>query len=301
MAEDLPDDLNLLVALEVLLAERHVTRAARRLGVTQSAMSQRLTRLREFFADGLLVAGRPDMALTPRGEALKEPLAHALSSLRAALSAGAPFDRARTERTFHLLGNDYVEAAGLPPLLARIRAQAPLVTLIVERIGADFWERLEKGSADLAFVPDFLLPGSARRWSLPPESFVVLLREGHPAAQQPLTLERYLELDHLLVAPRGAPGSLVDSQLAARGLSRRVAARVAHFVSAPFIVADTELALTCTSRLAGLGTARLPVCERPLPLELPADRASMIWHERSQSDAAHQWLREQIQDIIKVG
>src|SRR6516165_7336171 len=115
---DLPDDLDLLLALDVLLRERHVTRAAARLGVTQSAVSQKLARLRSFFGDPLLVAGRPAMVLTARAQALQSPLSRALAELRAAVRVGAPFDPAKAERRFTILANDLFEAYGLPLLLS---------------------------------------------------------------------------------------------------------------------------------------------------------------------------------------
>ncbi len=294
MIDGLPEDLNVLRALEALLHERHVTRAARRVGITQSAMSQRLAALRRFFDDPLLVASRPLMTRTPRAEALREPLSRALRDLRAAVAAGAPFDPARADRTFVFLGNDFVEAAGLPRIFAAIAAEAPSVRLAVERTEADFASRLETGTADLAFVPDFLVSSAHRRLALPPEPFVVLLRRDHPAARQKLTLDRYVALDHALIAPRGAPGSLVDAALEALGRKRHVRVRVQHFTTAAYVLAASDLALTCPEGVATFARSILPMVVKPLPLELPIDRASMIWHERSQLDAGHQWLREHV-------
>src|SRR5262245_5131078 len=167
MASDLPDDLHLLLALDTLLRERHVTRAAKRLGVTQSAVSQQLGRLREFFGDRLLAPGRPLMALTPRAQALADPLAAALAGLRAALQVGAPFEPATSERRFVLLGDDQVEALALPLLVPMLQVTAPRVSLQCERIDADFANRLERGAGDLAFVPEFAALPSLRRLQLP--------------------------------------------------------------------------------------------------------------------------------------
>lgn len=297
---DLPDDLDLLRTLDVLLAERNVTRAAARLGVSQSAASQRLARLRDFFADELLVSGRGGLVLTPRAAAVKEPLAAALSELRAAVRAGAPFEPGSSERRFTILGNDLVEALAIPRALATITVEAPGVTLSVERTGPDFAERLETGTADLAFVPNFLVHESLRRLPLPRERFVVLLRTGHPASERRLTLPRYLKLDHLLIAPRAQPGSLVDTALAKLGKQRRVVARIQHFVSAPHIVAQSDVALTCPEIVARVARDWFPVVERPLPLSLPLDEASMVWHDRSQDDAGHQWLRRRIAEEAKA-
>lgn len=294
MLDNLPDDLNVLRALEALLEERHVTRAARRVGITQSAMSQRLATLRRFFGDPLLVPSRPLMTRTPRGDALRAPLGRALRDLRAAIAAGAPFDPAHAERTFVFLGNDYVEAAGLPRVFAAIADEAPGVRLAVERTEMDFAHRLETGTADLAFVPDFLIASSHRRLAIPPERFVVLLRHDHPAARGRLTLDRYVALDHALIAPRGAPGSVVDSALEALGRRRRVRVRVQHFTTAAYLLGSSDLALTCPQSIATFARSILPLVEKPAPLALPIDHASMIWHERSQHDAGHRWLREHV-------
>ncbi|WP_437315881.1 LysR family transcriptional regulator [Sorangium sp. So ce385] len=296
MASDLPDDLSLLLALDVLLRERHVTRAAKRLGITQSAASQRLARLREFFGDALLAPGRPLLALTPRAQALADPLAQALASLRTAVQAGAPFDASTSERRFVLLGNDLLEAAALPRLLPILAREAPRAAVQVDRADADFVKRLEWGTADLAFVPEFLVPPSLRQLRLPDERFVTLMREGHPAASRRLTLERYLELGHVLIAPHGMPGSLVDRALEAVGRRRRVVAQVQHFVTVPFLLAASDLVVTCPATVAALAAPFGLRATRP-PVELGLDRASAVWHERAHDDPGHRWLRARLVGI----
>ncbi|WP_437736829.1 LysR family transcriptional regulator [Sorangium sp. So ce1335] len=299
MADELPDDLNLLLALDVLLRERHVTRAAKRLGITQSAASQRLGRLREFFGDALLAPGRPTLALTPRAQALADPLAQALASLRAAVQAGAPFDPPTSERRFVLLGNDLLEAAALPRLLPIFAREAPRVAVQVDRADADFVRRLERGTADLAFVPEFLAPPSLRQLRLPDERFITLMREGHPAASRRLTLARYLELGHVLIAPHGMPGSLVDRALEAIGRRRRVVAQVQHFVTVPFLLAASDLVVTCPATVAVLAAPFGLRAVRP-PVELGLDRASAVWHERVHDDPGHRWLRARLVEAIRA-
>jgi len=298
MEPGLPEDLELLIALEVFLRERHITRAAKRLGITQSAASQRLARLRVFFGDALLAPGRPLLALTPRAQAMTEPLASALANLRAAIQIGAPFDPARTEREFVLLGNDLLEAAAMPLLLPILMREAPQVAVRVERGDASFVSRLERGSADLAFVPEFLVVPSLVQIRLLDEPFVTLMRENHPASSKPLSLDRYLELDHLLVAPHGMPGSLVDQALERLGKRRRVRLRVQHFSAAPFIVASSDLIVTCPASVTRL-TDKLGLVAQKSPVELGLDRSSMVWHERVQDDAGHRWLRELIARIAR--
>lgn len=302
---DLPEDLDLLRALDIFLAERHVTRAARRLGVSQGAASQKLARLRERFEDPLLVPGRPLLLLTPRAQALAEPLARALAELRNAIRAGAPFAPAESQRRFVLLGNDLSELLAFPPLLAAITAEAPGVSLTSERADVDFARRLEDGTADLAFLPDFLVPGSLQKRALPAAPFVVLVRAAHPLARalarkkRPLSLEAYLELDHLLVAPRGMPGSLVDSALEKLGRRRRVVARLQHFSSAPALVAQSDLAVTCPATVVTATGRWFPLAALKCPVELGLDRTSAVWHPRSQDDPGHRWLRGKLELLLR--
>lgn len=298
MAVDLPEDLDLLVALDVLLRERHVTRAARRLGVTQGAASQRLARLRDYFRDPLLVPGRPLLVPTARALAVAEPLSRALADLRAAVRRGAAFEPASSDRRFVMLGNDIAEARALPPLLAILENEAPHVSLSVERVDADFVERLEKGTADLAFVPDFMIPPTLKRRVLAAEPFVVLLRKDHPASKRRFDLDAYLALSHALVAPRGLPGSIVDSALEKLGKTRRVVARIQHFSVAPLLAADTDLAVTLPRSSVSPAVQWLPIVIRDLPLDLALDRASIVWHERAHADDGHVWLRAKLDELL---
>lgn len=304
MAE-LPDDLDLLRALDIFLTERHVTRAARRLGVSQGAASQKLARLREAFEDPLLVAGRPLLLLTPRAQALAEPLARALAELRNAVRASAPFIPSESQRRFILLGNDLAEFAAFPTLLDAIASEAPGIALWSERAEVDFARRLEDGTADLAFLPDFLVPSSLQKRALPAEPFVVLVRSGHPLStslarkRRPLSLEAYLSLGHLLVAPRGMPGSLVDTALEKLGRSRRVVARLQHFTSAAALVAQSDLAVTCPTSVLRATARWFPLAALKPPVDLGIDRTSCVWHSRSQDDPGHRWLRAKLDRVLR--
>ena len=296
---ELPGSLDLLGDLDVFLRERHVTRAAKRLGVTQSAASQRLAKLRAHFDDPLLVPGTRGLVLTPRADAMKEPLGRALAELRAALSAGEPFDASRSTRRFVLLGNDLFEAVGMPLVMRMLASDAPAITVHAERAERDFARRLEDGSADVAFVPNFAVPESLQRLALPDQRFVVLLRNGHPRAKRRLSLAAYLSLSHLLIAPQGFPGSIVDDALAALGKQRRVVARIQHFASAPFVVAQSDLALTCPATVATVAREHFALSVLEPPLELPIDRTSMVWHARSNLDPSHAWFRARIAERLR--
>lgn len=294
---DLPRDLNALVALDALLATRSVTVAAKRLGVTQSAMSHTLKRLRSSFDDPLLVPGRSGLLPTARATELAGPLRRALEALGTALAPTEPFVPALSARTFVVATVDYGEIRALPLALARLRAEAPGIRLVIERPRPDLAARLESGAVDLAVGATLPTLAGLRRASLEKEGFVVLARAGHPRFPRKLTLASYAALPHLLIAPHGAPGGPVDDALAARGLTRDVVLRIPQFTSAPFLVASSDLVLTAPMGLAVWARDFLSLQERPLPLRLPAVAAQMTWHERSHTDPAHVWFRRLVQGI----
>jgi DNA-binding transcriptional LysR family regulator len=287
-------DPNLLIALDVLLAERSVTRAAQRLGVTQSAVSHKLRTLREQLGDPLLVASRHGLVPTDRALAIAAPLRQALLDLNASAARGAAFDPARAERAFTLSTVDYGELVAVPWIVARLGGAAPGIELRIEPPQRDFVERMADGRLDAAVAPPLPVPGTIMRTLLASEGFAVVLRRGHPYARRRWSLARYLELSHLLIAPRGAPGSIVDDLLAERGLRRRVAVRVSSFVAAPHVVAASDLCLTAPTRLIDALAARLELVVRPVPLEIPPADTVLYWHARVDRDQAHRWFRDQV-------
>ncbi len=299
--DGLPDDLNLLRDLDVLLTERHVTRAAKKLGITQSAASARLRRLREAFGDPLLVDARPSMVPTERGLALSIAVREALAQLAESLGKVAPFDPRTSRRRFVLIGADLVEATAVPALLAAFAREAPSMTLEVERPGPDLVTRLGAGKVDLAFVPSFQATPSLRSMLMGEDRLVVLMRAGHPAAGAPLTLDRFLEFPHVLVAPTGAPGSYVDDALAKLGRRRHVAAIVRHFMAAPIIVARTDALLVCPTTVVTAIAGLVPLVQVAPPLELPSYAIVAVWHERAQHDPGHVFLRRLTREALMTG
>jgi DNA-binding transcriptional LysR family regulator len=294
-------DLNLLVALSALLEERHVTRAARALGMSQSAMSHALGRLRAALSDELLVRGPSGLVPTARAEALREPLREALSTLSDALDTPRPFEAATARRAFTVAASDYVQLVVLPRLVARLQAEAPGVDLwIVSPSPEEIATRLADGTLDLDIgVPRAeAAPGlHARR--LFDERFVCVVREGHPRVRDTLTLEDYVDLPHAFVAPRGRKGGAVDSALAKRGLERRVAVAVPHFLVMPTVIASSDLIVTLASRVARSFAEHLPLRLFEPPIPLPSFSMQMTWHERAKSDPGHQWLRALLVDVTR--
>ncbi|WP_437513670.1 LysR family transcriptional regulator [Sorangium sp. So ce1099] len=290
-------NLNLLVALDALLAERHVTRAAARVGVTQSAMSNALRQLRALFDDPLFVRGPRGVTPTPRALALAEPVRRGLATLSEAF-AEPRFDPASAERTVVLAASDYVELVLLPPLLARIAREAPGVRLEVRPWGLhEVPDALARGELDLVLGYFDRLPPRHRRERLFEERFVCLARRGHPRIRARLTLKAWAETPHVVVSERDDGPTSVDRALAARGLRRTIGVRVSHFLLVPSLVAKTDLVAALSRRVAEPFAAPFGLRIFPPPIELPAGRVGMVWHERLDADPGHAWLRGVISDV----
>lgn len=293
-------DLNLLVAFDALMEERSVTHAARRVGLSQPAMSNALRRLRDMLDDEVLVREGHGMRPTPRALELERPIRMALRGIHDALEPATEFDPAQSDRIFWLGGRDYIEAVLMPTLTRRVMRVAPGVDLRVRPspgLHVPFRE-LEEGHFDLAVSYFPGLPSEYREQQmLFREGFRVIARMDHPAIGDELTLELFTELPHLLLAPQGGEVGATDAALAARGLSRRVALTVANFMAAPQVVAETDLICTLPTRIA-TGLARwLPIRLFHPPVELGGAEISMVWHERTNDDPALRWLRQQIADV----
>jgi len=292
-------DLNLLVSLHVLLEERSVTTAARRVGVSQSAMSHQLKRLRESFDDPLFVTSAHGLLPTPRLIALEGSLRAALADLEVLLRPGEGFDPARSERRFTIAGSDILELVALPRAMAVLAAEAPRVQLASLPRTPDVADRLRRGEVDLAIAPgggavpgvDLARPDLKQR-KLAEEGFRVLAREGHPVVKRRLSRKRYLSLGHVLVSPTGGARGVVDAVLAREGLRRTVRAQVSHFVAAPFLIARSDLLLTCPTSLAEAACELAPLRHFAPPFPLPKTPIHAYWHGRFQEDAAHRWLRD---------
>jgi DNA-binding transcriptional LysR family regulator len=296
-------DLNLVVALDILLGERHVTRAANRLGITQSAASHALARLRDLLGDPLLVRG-PGGAMVPSALAIRlaPQLRKVLEDLAGVLR-GQTFDPATARRTFRIGASDYVELVLLPKLSARLARLAPGIDLWVHTFDELGDVELATGKLDCVLAPPRrnVRPSGTFEKVILRESFTCVMRAGHPLARSRLTLARYCEVPHLMVAPRGTPGSFVDDALASVGRTRRVALAVPHFLVVPYVIAATDLVATLASRIATLFADTLDLVMVPPPIAISGFAIALAWHERNHRDAAQRWLRDQIAAVAADG
>ncbi len=261
-------DLNLLVALDALIAERSVTRAAERLGLSQPAVSHTLARLRKALGDPLLVRAPRGMELTPRAQSIAAPLARALSDIAAAVRPPGSFHPARAKRRFRIATDDYLGRLLLPKLLARLWQEGPGIDVEVAVAGPRSGHQLADGLVDAVIAPAGVigrLPGAYTQ-HLFDERFASLSRIGHPAIRRRLTLDAFVALPHVLVAPGGRPGSIVDTALAKLGLRRRVAVIIPHFLAALPIVRQSDAIVTIGRRLAVASRDGLRIHAPPLDL-----------------------------------
>ncbi|WP_238889788.1 LysR family transcriptional regulator [Achromobacter insuavis] len=280
-------DLNLLVVLDALLHERNLTRAAARLPMSQPAMSHALARLRALLGDPLFHRTRGGLRPTPHALALEAPLRDVLAQVRRLL-AGAVFEPAASRRAFRLAMSDYGASVLLPPLMRRLRRDAPGIDLEISYASrSGMIAGVADGQLDLALAVFGETPAEIQRAVLFEESFVCV---ADAAAGLPSTLADYLARPHVLVAAsQDQRAAEVDAALARIGQSRRVALRLPHWTAAPAVLAGTDLVLTVARRAvepppAGLTVGPVPFAIAPLGFE-------MIWHQRADADAGLGWLR----------
>lgn len=287
-------DLNLLVALDVLLAERNVTRAARRLGLSQPALSAQLARLRDLLGDPLLLPAQRGMIPTQRALDLQEPLHRALEDVRGVLRAGAAFDPAATTLTVSIAASDYGQYAVLMPLAAALTREAPGLRLAFRALDAAILAaQMERGEIDLALMTPQTAPERLRMRILFHERYVAVVRRDHPAVGDGLDLETYCALDHIVVSPQGGGfAGPADAALAAHGRVRRVTRSAASFLLVPELVERSDMVALVPERIARDRADRLQLFAPPVPV--PGFSLAMVWHDRTGDHPAQQWLRARL-------
>jgi DNA-binding transcriptional LysR family regulator len=286
-------NLNLLVALDALLRARSVTAAAKQVRVTPSAMSHSLAELRAQLGDPLLVRSGRAMVLSPRAERLVGPLRALLLDAKRLLDNDSAFERSTTERSFVIAAPDFLATLLLPPLLEAASVEAPLVRfeVIPSTRRGNAWQ-LETGDVDLALGAIVDAAPGIKRMDLCTEGFLCAVRQKHPRIDGVLDLDAYVETPHLLITLGDYPGpTWVDQTLAALGRRRRIAVRTRYFMSAPLVIANSDLLVTGPSMLLRYFESLVPLQILTPPIELPTYPEEAYWHERFDSDPAHTWLR----------
>lgn len=286
-------DLNLLVAFEALIEERSVTRAARRLHVTQSAMSASLKRLRESFGDPILAQHGKTMMPTPYALTLAPEVSSSLAVLRRLTRPNPGFDPAIASRVFRIAASDYVATVLLAPLVAALERDAPRIGLEIVLPDESTPERLAKGEFDLILTPEeFLEPGHPAEL-LFEESHVVVGCERNPLLRAPMTSETFAAAGHVAVRIDGR-NTYIENKLSRQGLSRRVEVYAPSFIQAPWLLPGTARLALMHERLAKLMAPVLGLRIVAPPFRVPVMREMMQFHATRKSDEGLGWLRSRL-------
>ncbi|MDO3436067.1 LysR family transcriptional regulator [Rhizobium sp. CBN3] len=292
-------DLNLLVTLDVLLAEGSVARAAERLRLSPSAMSRALARLREATGDPLLVRAGRGLVPTPRALELRERVGRIVEDARAVLRPGEALDLGKLVRTFTLRASEgFAESFG-PDLIARLGKQAPGVRLRFMQKPDKDSAPLRDGSVDLetGVVGETMGP-EVRAQALFRDRFIGVVRTGHPLCRDEITPSRYAAGGHIAVSRRGFDKGAIDDALNALGLERQVATVVGGFSTALALARASDMVASVPERhTAGL---RAGMHSFPLPVPTPELTVSLLWHPRMDADPAHRWLRSCVREVCSA-
>lgn len=286
-----PSDLGLLATLDALLQEGSVTGAARRLGLSTPAMSHALSRIRERLGDDLLVRAGRGMVLTPRAERLKARVHAVVDEARRTLEPERAFSPAELEESYSVLASDYVLTILGLGVDQRLRDEAPRCRLRFVPNGPDDAIQLREGGADLAIGIYGELPQEMKSRVLLTDRFVVVVREGHPGVGKRISLEQYIRLQHLQIAPRGRPGGYVDDVLRDGGLSRHVTRALPYFLPGLYVTSKTDYVLTVSERVARQMAPSLGLRILEPPIELQPYALSLVWHPRFDGDPGHRFVR----------
>lgn len=289
-------DLNLLVTLDVLLAEGNVARAAQRLRLSPSAMSRALARLREVTGDPLLVRAGRGLVPTPRALELRQEVGRVVAEAETLLRPAKHLDLTTLERTFTLRNREgFVDTFG-PALLARLRREAPNVKIRFVPKPDKESTPLRDGTVDLetGVIGDTTGP-EVRAQALFRDRFIGVVRKGHPLLDGPITPERYVQGSHILVSRGRRERGPADVALALMGLTRTVAVTVASFAEAVTLARHSDLIAQVSDR--STLSLRDDMACFPLPIDLPDFTISMLWHPRMDADPAHRWLRQCFREV----
>lgn len=287
-------DLNMLVTLHALLAEKHVTRASVRLHKSQPAVSHALALLRAHFDDPLLIRRNGTMVLTARAQALALPLQDALGHLNALLGP-AVFEPSTAKGRFRLSLSDYAARIVLPALSRKVRNEAPGIDLAISQTSRDMMiSQLLDGELDLALglFPD--APDAIALQDLFSEGFISVADKQVLPAQGGLSLDDWLSRPHVMIALRPDAHDEIEQALAAHGLKRRIALALPHWSAAVEVLSGTDLILTVASRAVGPIRKHKSLRQFDPPIDIPRFAYQQAWHARKEGDASHRWLREAV-------
>jgi len=291
-------DLNLLVALDALLAEQNVSAAADRIHLSQSAMSGALNRLREYFGDELLVPMGRRMALTPRAEQLVDPVRNALMHIRANITLRPEFDPSTCDRRFLVVASDYAAVVGLSNGFSRIGALAPGMGFALLPIGGSGIERLERGEIDIFIAPEQFISADHPSHPLFSDEHVVIASADNPRLDRGLDEEAYFTLGHVVSHFPSLRPSFEDPLARPGQRARRIEIIAPSFTLVPHFVVSSHRIAMVQRRLAELYARILPLKVFDLPFPAPSMRQRIQWHRLNENDAATLWVRDRLTEAF---
>ncbi len=293
-------DLNLFVVFDAIYTEGGITRASKRLSLTQPAISHALGRLRELFDDPLFIRQSKAMIPTPLARVMIDPVRQSLRGFEATLKRVDRFDPATARKHFTVGMRDVRELTMLPNLLRSVTRAAPFIDIAIVRAERKQLEtELAAGTLDAAIDVRLALSDEVRRQPIHAERLVVVARPRHPTVKRELDLETYLSQEHILVSTRRRGFGVEDYELSRHGLKRRIRLRCQHYFAACRVVSETDLILTMAERYARIVNRLFRNRVLPFPLEVPDYDAYLYWHVNAESDPANQWLREQLMGAFR--
>lgn len=293
-------DLNLLVALELLLAERSVTKAAERLCVTQSAMSGMLSRLRDCFGDPLLVPVGRSMQLTPRAERLIEPVRDILLRVDSTLGLQLDFDPATAQRRFVIIASDYVSEVLVGDVLRRVASQAPGLAFEVRPMAGSLGHELDNGHVDFLVTPAHLALPEHPQTLLFEDSYHVIACAGYDAVRDGISLAQFSSLGHVVYQNARSGNPWFELWYAnSHGPARRVEVVTHGFTLLPRFIAGTRRIATVQTRLAMRFGEHMGVRMLPPPFETPRLTEVLQWHRYRDDDPGVRWVRDRIVEVAQ--
>lgn len=290
-------DLNLLIAFDVLMEERGVTRAAERLNLTQSAMSAALKRLREAFSDEILVQHGKRMIPTPGALSLAPHVAAAVLSLRGILASGMRFDPAQSRRRFRIVASDYVTTVLIGPALRSLQREAPGIQIEITLPRSDILEMLDDGEIDLLISPEQFLSPDHPRELVFEEPHVVVGCASNPVMQRPLNADAFFASGHVVVSV-SRDGTFIDNYLRGRSEQRQIEVICASFTQVPWMLPGTTRLALMHERLARELAPQLSLTIQEPPFELPIMREMMQFHSARSADRGLTWLRARLLSVL---
>jgi len=299
MIEPSSIDLNLLSVFQEVYRERQISAAARRLGLTQSAVSNALARLRRTFGDELFVRTAHGMQPTPLAQQMAEPIGAAMVQVALALSQRSRFDPATSGRRFTVAMTDVGEVYFMPVLIERCRTVAPNVEIASIRAnGLTLKDDMETGRVDLAIGAFEDVSEALYHRALFRQRFVSMFRKDHPLAKGKVDLARFVAAPHLIVDAAHSPYDRINGLLEKAGVTAGARFRVPHFTAVPYIVSTSELVVTVPQKLAESAASPFGLKWIEPPLALPTLQTNVFWHRRFNHDPGIQWLRGLIADVF---